>query len=109
MTKFEEALETAYRWQNRFNILSILIAVIGVALIYFEYIKDTGAYVLAAVLVMMLLWTKLYAAKIGLARVWKCPHCKSPLPMEKGTKRGDPKWMPVDVGDHCPVCKHKLN
>lgn len=107
MTLFERALQAAYHWQNNSNMISMVIAVIGLGLIYLGYIDDAGAYVLGAVLILLLLWTKFFAAKVGLGRVWRCPHCGIQLPIEKGQKRGDPKWKPCPI-TACPNCKKKL-
>ena len=107
MTLFERALQAAYHWQNNSNMISMVIAVIGLGLIYLGYIDDAGAYVLGAVLILLLLWTKFFAAKVGLGRVWRCPHCGTQLPIEKGQKRGDPKWKPCPI-TACHNCKKKL-
>lgn len=107
MTLYERALQAAYHWQNNSNMISMVIAVIGLGLIYLGYIDDAGAYVLGAILILLLLWTKFFAAKVGLRRIWSCPHCGAQLPVEKGQKRGDPKWKPCSI-TVCPNCKKKL-
>lgn len=108
MSLFDKAWAAAHRWQNTTNLAALVIAVVGLVLMYFGYLPDVYSYVLAAILIILLLLTKFWSAKLALQFVWRCPQCGAHLPIRRSVKKGQARWLPQHT-KKCPQCKSKID